>query len=343
MITDDEYLKLLQNYDFNYKNGDIVKGVIEGYDKNNLIVDIKAKSSAICPEKEILKEENENVKDLYKLKEEYDFFIMYKDNDEDIYYLSAKKVAISINSKILKEKYKNNETIKGKVTAITKGGILVDVANIKGFVPLSQIKENKVEVGDSIDLKVLSFDNSLTNFIFSNKKVYQDNIEEIKKEIFDKIELNMVIKGTITRLVDFGAFVDIGGIEALLPLSQISYKWIDKPEDVLKEGDKKEFEIIGIDKEKQRISLSLKSLKENPWLKAQEFIEDKKIIEGKVTNIKPFGAFVEIYPDVEGLINNRQIEEYQLKTNKTLEINSTLQVEIKRFDAKEQKIILKIV
>ena len=209
--------------------------------------------------------------------------------------------------------------------------------------PLSQIKENKVEVGDSIDLKVLSFDNSLTNFIFSNKKVYQDNIEEIKKEIFDKIELNMVIKGTITRLVDFGAFVDIGGIEALLPLSQISYKWIDKPEDILKEGDKKEFEIIGIDKEKQRISLSLKSLKENPWLKAQEFIEDKKIIEGKVTNIKPFGAFVEIYPDVEGLINNRQIEEYQLKTNKTLEINSTLQVEIKRFDAKEQKIILKIV
>ena len=104
MITDDEYLKLLQNYDFNYKSGDIVKGVIEGYDKNNLIVDIKAKSSAICPEKEILKEENENVKDLYKLKEEYDFFIMYKDEDEDIYYLSAKKVAVSINSKILKIK-----------------------------------------------------------------------------------------------------------------------------------------------------------------------------------------------------------------------------------------------
>ena len=150
-------------------------------------------------------------------------------------------------------------------------------------------------------------------------------------------------KKFLIRLVDFGAFVDIGGIEALLPLSQISYKWIDKPEDILKEGDKKEFEIIGIDKEKQRISLSLKSLKENPWLKAQEFIEDNKIIEGKVTNIKPFGAFVEIYPDVEGLINNRQIEEYQLKTNKTLEINSTLQVEIKRFDAKEQKIILKIV
>lgn len=341
MISDDEYLKLLEKFDFSFKVGDIVKGKIEGFDKDNLIVDIRAKGFAICPKCETLFDENQDIKDIFKLNNEYEFIIISK--DEDIYYLSNKKVALKKNFLILKEKFKNNETVEGTITNITKGGILVNVMGIKGFVPLSHIKTASVEKGNQIELKILSCDDNQMNFIFSNKKVYEDNFEEVKKEIFDNIELNMVVKGVVTRLVDFGAFVDIGGVEALLPLSQISYKWIDTPGDILECNQKIDVEIIGIDKEKQRISLSLKSLNENPWLKAKEFLKDGIQIKGKVTAIKPFGAFVEVYPDVEGLINNKQIHQYCAKYNNEIKIDSLIDVEIVKYDFENQKIILKIV
>jgi ribosomal protein S1 len=168
-------------------------------------------------------------------------------------------------------------------------------------------------------------------------------MQSVKQEILDKVELNMVVKGTVTRITDFGAFIDIGGIDALLPLSQISRSWIDTPNDILTCGEKIDVEIIGIDKEKQRISLSLKSLQESPWLKAQEILEIKKKIKGKVTRIKPFGAFIEVYPQVEGLLNKGQVQQFQNKTKQELKENDEIDVIINRFDAEAEKINLEIV
>ena len=164
----------------------------------------------------------------------------------------------------------------------------------------------------------------------------------MRQEILDKVELNMVVKGVVTRLTEFGAFIDIGGIDALLPLSQISWSWIDTPSDVLTHGEKIDVEIIGIDKEKQRISLSLKSLQESPWLKAQEEIGESKIVKGIVKRIKPFGDFIEVYPQVEGLLNKAQVQQYYNKTKKVLEENQELDVLINRFDVQAEKINLEI-
>ena len=250
--------------------------------------------------------------------------------------------ALTPQENILWEKLKNNEIVTGKITNLTKGGALVNVLGIKGFIPTSQL-ENQVQIGEELELKILSIDASANNFIFSNKKIYEDELEIIKKDTLEKIELNMVVKGNVVRLTDFGAFVDIGGIDGLLPLSQMSWSWIDKPSDLLKQGDAIEVEIIGIDTEKQRISLSLKSLVENPWEKASEIIKEKEIMKGKITAIKPFGAFVEICPKIEGLINKAQIKEYFKKYQKNLEIDDEIEVLIKRFDVENQKINLEIV
>ena len=214
---------------------------------------------------------------------------------------------------------------------------------IKGFVPTSQIKVSDYKVSDEIELKILSLDVEKNNFILSNKKLYEDEIEAIKKDTLDKIELNMVVKGKVVRIADFGAFVDIGGIDALLPLSQMSWSWIDNPNELLKLNDIIEVEIIGIDKVKQRISLSLKTLSENPWLKAQDVIKENEITKGKVIAIKPFGAFVEVYPKVEGLINKLQMKEYIKKYQKNIELNDEIEVLVKKFDGENQKITLEIV
>ena len=343
MISDNEFLELLKNYEITYAKGDIIKGIIVGYEGNDVLVDIKAKTAAICPNSEILISKDQNSKDILQKGEEYDFVVIHPQDEDGIYYLSHKKVALKENINTLVDKFKNNETVTGKITNLTKGGILVSVMGIKGFVPTSQIKVTDYKVSDEIELKILSLDVEKNNFILSNKKLYEDEIEAIKKDTLDKIELNMVVKGKVVRIADFGAFVDIGGIDALLPLSQMSWSWIDNPNELLKLNDIIEVEIIGIDKAKQRISLSLKTLSENPWLKAQDVIKENEITKGKVIAIKPFGAFVEVYPKVEGLINKLQMKEYIKKYQKNIELNDEIEVLIKKFDGENQKITLEIV
>lgn len=343
MISDNEFLELLKDYEITYAKGDIVKGIVVGYEGNDVLVDIKAKTAAICPNSEVLISKDQNIKDILQKGEEYDFVVIYPQDEDGIYYLSHKKVALKENLNTLIEKYNNNETVTGKITNLTKGGILVNIMGIKGFVPTSQIKVSDYKISDEIELKILSIDIEKNNFILSNKKLYEDEIEAIKKDTLDKIELNMVVKGKVVRITDFGAFIDIGGIDGLLPLSQMSWSWIDNPNDLLKLNDVIEVEIIGIDKVKQRISLSLKTLSENPWLKAQDTIKEDEIIKGKVIAIKPFGAFVEVYPKVEGLINKLQMKEYIKKYQKNIELNDEIEVQVKKFDGENQKITLEIV
>ena len=342
MLSDDEFLKLLENYEYSYKVGKIIEGEIVAFEGNNLLIDINAKACAICLESEVLVPKNQNIKDIFKIGDKTEFVVNSPENEDGVYYLSHKKVAIGKNIEILEKAFKNDEIVKGVITSSVKGGVTVNVMGLKGFVPASQLKDED-KIGSEIELKILSMDMSQNNFVLSNKKVYSDSIEDVRKEIFEKIELNMVVKGKVVRTADFGAFVDIGGVDGLLPLSQISWKWIDNPNDVLKNDEIIDVEIIGIDKDKQRLTLSLKSLEENPWLKAQEIIKEKEIVKGEVTRIKPFGAFVEVYPKVEGLLNKAQIQQYCAKYNKELSENTIVEVMIKKFDVENQKINLEIV
>ena len=338
MISDNEFLELLETYNVSYSKGDSVKGIVLGYEGDDVLVDINAKTSAICPKSEVLVAKDENIKEILIKGNEYEFVVIYPQDEDGIYYLSHRKVALKQNISILEEKYKNNEIVIGKITNNTKGGIIINTMGIKGFVPSSQLKITDYKIGDEIELKILTLDFEKSNFILSNKKVFETEIEAVKKETLDKVELNMVVKGKVVRIADFGAFVDIGGIDGLLPLSQMSWSWIEHPNNILKLNDVIEVEIIGIDKEKQRISLSLKTLSENPWLKAQENIQEGQKIKGKVIAIKPFGAFVEVYDKVEGLINKAQIKEYFKKYQKNIELNDEIEVLIKKFEADNQKI-----
>lgn len=140
--------------------------------------------------------------------------------------------------------------------------MLVEISGVRGFVPSSQLrsKETDLEVGGKLELKILTLDSQQNNFILSNKKVYEDSAVEARKNVFSQIEPGQIVKGDVVRITDFGAFIDLGGIDGLLPLSQLSWRWIDHPTDILKVGDKIDVEVIAVDHDKQRVSLSLKSL-----------------------------------------------------------------------------------
>ena len=342
MLNDDEFLKLVNEYQYSYKIGQIVKGKIVSFEGNDALVDIKAKTSAICPQYEILLEDGKSAKETLVVGEEYEFIIISGEDEDGIFKISQKRVSIVKNIELLEEKFKNNEILTATVQGIVKGGVIANVMGIKGFIPSSQLKTSELKPQDKLEVKILSINPEQNDLILSNKKIYEEEIENVKKETLDKIELNMVVKGTVVRITDFGAFVDIGGLDGLLPLSQMSWRWIDKPADILSLNQKIDVEIIGIDREKQRVSLSLKSLEENPWLKASETIKDDITIKGKITGIKPFGIFVEVYDNVEGLLNKAQVKEYVKRFNKDPELGDEFNVLIKKFDIENQKINLEI-
>lgn len=344
MITDEQYEELLKGYEYSFKKGDLVKGTVEGYDGEGVIVDIGAKANAICPEREAKLNKEDDTHKILETGKEYEFLILKEEDDDGRVTVSYKKVQSAYSWKQLEEIYAQDKIIEGTVIQTVKGGVLVDVMGIRGFVPSSHLrpKEGDSIIGDTLELKILSIDVLQNNFILSNRKVYSDSIEEIKKDVFSQLEVGQVVKGEVVRIADFGAFVDIGGVDGLLPLSQISWRWVDHPSDILKTGEKINVEIIGVDFDKQRVSLSLKNLEPDPWIEAKGKIHEGEIVKGKITRIKHFGAFVEVYPCVEALLPQAEVIRYQNEHGTILGTGEIIDTVILKFNPDDKRISLSV-
>lgn len=342
--TDTEFEELLKNYDYSFQKGDLVKGIVCSYDSTGVNVDIGAKTAAYVPVREAIIDKSTPIEDTLKKNETYEFLIIREEDEDGRFMLSYKKVAMAYNWKEL-EKIKDEELIvEGTVVSSVRGGLLVEVKGIRGFVPSSQLKAKATEsnTGDVLPLKILTMDIQQGNFILSNRLAYTDDKENGRKDIFENIEVGQILKGEVVRITDFGAFIDIGGIDALLPLSQISWRWVDHPSDILKVGENIDVEVIVVDKDKQRVSLSLKNLEKDPWLEAKDKIKDGDKIEGEITRIKHFGAFVEVFPGVEALLPNNELIEFQNKNNIILKAGDKIQTTILKFNPDDRRISLSI-
>ncbi len=343
--TDSEFEALLSNYDYSFQKGDLVKGIVCSYDSTGAIVDIGAKTAAYVPFKEAVVDKSVSLEDTLKKNQEYEFLIIKEEDEDGRFMLSYKKVAMAYSWRELEQLKAEDAVVEGTVVSSVKGGVLVEVKGVRGFVPSSQLKiksnDNNI-IGEKLELKILTMDIQQGNFILSNRKVYSEDKEENRKDIFDSIQVGQVVKGEVVRITDFGAFVDIGGVDALLPLSQISWRWVDHPSDILKVGDIVNVEVIVIDNEKQRISLSLKNLEKDPWNEAKDKIKDGDKLEGCITRIKHFGAFVEVFPGVEALLPNNELTEYQNSKNTILKVGDKINITILKFNPDDRRISLSI-
>ncbi len=341
-VSDSEFETLLSKYDYNFKKGDLIKGVVWAYDSEGVIVDIGSKTSAIVPSREAKLDSDESIENVLKKGEEYEFLIIKEEDDDGRFVLSRKKVDLAYSWKELEKIKEADEVILGSVASCVKGGILVDILGIRGFVPSSHLrsKESDINVGDKIELKILTLDSQQNNFILSNKKVYAENAEDAKKTIFSQIEVGQILKGDVVRIADFGAFIDIGGVDGLLPLSQISWRWVDHPADVLKVGEKIDVEVIGVDHDKHRVSLSLKNLESDPWIEAEKQINEGDTREGTITRIKHFGAFVEVFPGVEALLPHNELLEFQNANGSILKVGDKINTIILKFNPTDKRIAL---
>lgn len=340
--SDVDFESLLEKYDYKFRRGDIVKGVVCAYESDGAIVDIGSKSTAFVPSYEVSSDRKAKVEDVLEKNTEYEFLITQDCDENGKFILSYKKVHLAHTWAELEKIKEADETISVAVAQTVKGGVVVDINGVQGFIPQGQLcaRETICNVGDKIDVKILSLDKSQNNLILSNKKVYETNMAETRKNVFAQIEVGQIVKGEVVRITDFGAFVNVGGVDCLLPLSQISWKWVEHPTDLLKVGQEINVEIIDIDHNKQRISLSLKNTEPDPWLEAEEVLKEGDVKEGIITRVKPFGAFVEVMPGVEALLPQTALAEYQNKNNCILNAGDKINTKIEKFNPKDKRISL---
>lgn len=325
-------------YNYTFAKGEIVSGSVVSWDSSYAYVDVGAKTNALLPIKE-LTDRATAFSDELEVGKSYDFYILREENDDSQLTLSLKRVQTAYAWKDLTTKMEADEVIEGKVSGVVKGGLLIELeSNLRGFVPSSHMRSrNNLEslVGQTLPFKLLAVDVTRNNIILSHRKVLAEQQQEERKELFSTLETGTVIEGKVVRLTSFGAFVDLGGVDGLLPLSQMSWRWVEHPSDLLNIGDTVKVEVIGVDEERQRVSLSAKSLMKDPWEEVSELMKEGQEVEGKIMRIKQFGAFVEIHPGVEALLPSRELQSYEETQGQAVEVGMMLKTFIVKFQPEE--------
>ncbi|MDX2083773.1 MAG: S1 RNA-binding domain-containing protein [Candidatus Melainabacteria bacterium] len=335
---------LEEKYNYSFNRGDLVKGKVIAKESVGALVDIGAKTAAVLPYKEMLNRAA-TPDDEVTIGREYEFFILKEENEDGQLTLSRRRVAQAHNWLQLEEMMNKETIIECKVSALVKGGLLVDVLGLRGFVPSSHVRNRQPleeMVGQTLPFKILTLDQQRNNIILSHRKVVSEQLAEQRRDLFSQIVEGAVIEGEVVRLTDFGAFVDLGGVDGLLPLSQMSWRWVEHPSDILKIGDKVKVEVIGVDAERQRVSLSIKSQQNDPWHEVASQFRQGDEANGTVTRIKHFGAFVEIFPGVEALLPMKDITEYEAENNTKIKPSDTIHTYIIKFHPEERRISLSL-
>lgn len=329
--------------------GDVVKGEILAFDdQKQVIVGIEGTGvEGVVPARELTSGVDEGA---YKVGDELDLVVISKigsDKEGGSFLLSQRRLAARKVWDDIEKKFEAGETIKAPVTQVVKGGLVVD-AGVRGFIPASMVSDHFVEdlnqyKGQELELKIVELEPSENRLILSHKEIVQQEREANKKAVLDKLVVGDVVEGKVARLTNFGAFIDLGGVDGLVHVSEISFERVGKPSDVLKVGQDVKVKVLAVDPEKDRISLSIKQTLPQPWDNITEKVAEGDVLEGTVKRLTSFGAFVEVFPGVEGLVHISQISHKHIATpNEVLASGEKVKVKILNVNAEEHRLALSI-
>lgn len=343
-FSNEEFMEQIEDSMVKIYPKDIVKGTVLAVKEDEVYVDIHYRSDGIIKTDEMSDEERENPQNAFHEGEEIDVYVIKLDDGEGNVVLSTRRVEGLKNWQKLVDKFENDETIEAKVTGENSGGLVVNAMGINGFIPASQIttyyvKNFKQFVGQTLECKIISIDERKRRLVLSSRAVKETQLDEI----WDNIVVGEKIKGEVVRMTDFGAFVDLGGVDGLIHVSDISWSRIDKPSDVLEVGQEVEPVVLKANRERNRISLGLKQLAPKPF---DRFIENNKAgdtVKGEVVNLIDFGAFVRLEEGVEGLVHVSQIANHHVeKPSDELTVGDEIEVKILDIEEDRQRIALSI-
>ncbi len=327
--------------------GDIVKGTVIQVTNEEVSVNLGYKSDGIIQRGEFSEDPNLKPSETVKPGDEIEVFVIRVNDGEGNVLLSRKRVESQKGMSEIENAFENKTTLKGKFTEVVKNGMIATINGVRVFVPSSQISNKYVEnlkdfIGKEYDFNIIEFIKGRRGKLIAGRRdIAEKEAAAKKKEIFDKFNIGDKVKGTVSHLESFGAFIDLGGIDGLAHISELSWNRVTKPQNVLKEGQQVEATIIDLDAEKGKISLSLKDPDKNPWTLTKEKIAVGDIVEGKVVRMVPFGAFVALETGIDGLVHISQISQKRIaKPEDVLEIGQVIKVKVMEINDETKKISL---
>ena len=297
--------------------GEVVHGTVVRVDKDEVLVDIGYKSEGVIPVAELSIRRNVNPADEVSVGDEIDALVMTKEDAEGRLILSKKRARFELAWKAIEAAAESGEPVNGRVIEVVKGGLILDLG-VRGFLPASLVDIRRVQdldefLGKELRCKVIELNRSRNNVVLSRRAVLEDERKEMRQAILDRLNPGDVVEGTISNIVDFGAFVDLEGMDGLIHISELSWSHVNHPSEVLEIGQTVNVKVLDIDRERQRISLGLKQTQSDPWQQVLDHYGEGDVVEGRVTKVVTFGAFVEILPGVEGLVHISELANHHVE------------------------------
>lgn len=327
------------------KVGDVVNGKVTKVEEKHALVDVGYKVDGILPISELSSLHVEKVIDLLHEGDEVTVKVTKLEDDELV--LSKREVDADKAWDDLEQKYNEKKTFSVEIADVVKGGLVVDLG-VRGFIPASLVERHFVEdfsdyKGKPLDVKIVELDREKRKVILSHRAVLDEEADKKKEDTLVSLKVGDVIDGTVQRLTDFGAFVDIGGVDGLVHISQLAYYHVETPAEVVSEGDKVKVKVLSVDPESERISLSIKATQPGPWETAKDKIHPGDAIDGTVKRLVPFGAFVELIPGVEGLVHISEISHTHIGTpDEVLSEGQIIKVKVLDVNFDDQRVSLSI-
>ncbi|MGR6836507.1 bifunctional 4-hydroxy-3-methylbut-2-enyl diphosphate reductase/30S ribosomal protein S1 [Syntrophomonas erecta] len=329
--------------------GDVIKGKVIEVRDDEVMVDVGGKSEGIIPLRELSMKDLDSAREIVEVGDEIEVLVLKWDDDGTI-LLSKKKVDSKKMLDQLEEDFNQDRLVEGTVTGSVKGGLLVDVG-VVAFLPASHVEDGYVRnldeyIGKTFQFKILEFNRNKrrgSQIVVSRKELVAQEKARKKEEFWSGIEEGQTRKGEVKRIVDYGAFIDLGGYEGLLHVSELDHRRVEHPSDILHEGQELDVYVLGLDREKERVSLSRKKLLKSPWEIVLEQCHEGDIIEGTVVRLAPFGAFVELEPGVDGLVHISQLADRRVeKPEDVVQVGEQIKVKILKMDPEAKRIGLSI-
>jgi small subunit ribosomal protein S1 len=342
--------QIVPNYDATlhpFQEGDVVTGHVVRIDNDEVLVDIGYKSEGVIPSSELSIRKSVDPSDEVELGEEVDALVLTKEDQDGRLILSKKRARFEKAWRRIEAAAESGEPVEGTVIEVVKGGLIIDLG-VRGFLPASLVDIRRVPnldeyMSQAIECKVIELNRSRNNVVLSRRAVLEEQRKEDRERILDRLQPGQVVEGTISNIVDFGAFVDLDGIDGLIHISELSWSHVNHPSEILNIGDTVSVKVLDIDRDRQRISLGLKQTQEDPWQRVVDTYNIGDELEGVVTKVVTFGAFVEILDGVEGLVHISELAQHHVENpREIIQPGDPVRVKILEIDSERRRLSLSI-
>jgi len=330
-----------------FNDGDIVEGTIVKVDRDEVLLDIGYKTEGVIPSRELSIKHDVDPNEVVSVGDEVEALVLTKEDKEGRLILSKKRAQYERAWGTIEELKEKDEAVKGTVIEVVKGGLILDIG-LRGFLPASLVEMRRVRdlqpyIGKEIEAKIIELDKNRNNVVLSRRAWLEQTQSEVRSEFLNQLTKGAIRKGVVSSIVNFGAFVDLGGVDGLVHVSELSWKHIDHPSEVVNVGDEVTVEVLDVDMDRERVSLSLKATQEDPWRHFARTHAIGQIVPGKVTKLVPFGAFVRVEEGIEGLVHISELSERHVEVpDQVVQVGDDAMVKVIDIDLERRRISLSL-